>query len=90
LSQLTPGEEHEVLQVARQAAERMQVPYLCVDIGQLTSGAWTIIEVGDGQFCGLSQVSPLGLWQALQTVLEREEAAPNTTGSFPSRSHLQG
>lgn len=70
LSKLTPSEEDAVLNLAIRAAERLKIPYLSVDIGQLTDGQWIIIEVGDAQFSGLSQVSPLLLWNALQDALE--------------------
>lgn len=72
LSQLSSGEEHAMLTLAKRAAERLHVPYLAVDVGQVTSGDWVIIEVGDAQFSGLSQVSPFRLWNALQGALEQE------------------
>jgi hypothetical protein len=40
-------------------------PYLAVDVGQLTDGRWIVIEVGDAQFCGASQVSLWSLWSRL-------------------------
>jgi len=41
---------------------------MIVDVGQLESGEWIVIEVGDGQFAGLSQVSVLELWSKLKDI----------------------
>jgi hypothetical protein len=54
-----------LLAVAREAARRLNVPFLIVDVGQVESGEWLVIEVGDAQFAGLSRVSPLRLWNQL-------------------------
>ena len=64
-SALDLNENAAVNALALKAAERLNVPYLAVDIGQLESGDWTIIEVGDAQFAGLSCNSPLKLWSRL-------------------------
>jgi hypothetical protein len=37
-----------------------------VDIGQLETGDWIVIEVGDAQFCGLSHVPVLELWSKIK------------------------
>ncbi|MBD2292837.1 ATP-grasp domain-containing protein [Anabaena sphaerica FACHB-251] len=65
LSKLSTAEEEQVLNLAILASQRLQVPYIAVDIGQLESGEWIVIEIGDGQFSGLSQISPLELWNKL-------------------------
>jgi hypothetical protein len=69
LSHLSKAEENTVLDLAWEAAHRVNVPYLAVDIGQTEAGEWIVIEVGDGQFAGLSQVSPLKLWHKLNIML---------------------
>jgi hypothetical protein len=51
------------LSVASEAARRINVPFLVVDIAQTESGAWMVIECNDGQESGYAGVSPLGLWQ---------------------------
>jgi hypothetical protein len=43
--------------------------YLAVDVGQLETGEWIVIEVGDAQFTGLSQVSALELWGKISRTL---------------------
>jgi hypothetical protein len=59
---LTPSEERAVSELAKSAAEALRVPYLAIDIGQKESGEWLVIETGDGQFSGFSQVDRLRLW----------------------------
>ena len=36
---------------------------MTVDVGQLDTGEWIVVEVGDAQFAGPSQISPLKLWR---------------------------
>jgi hypothetical protein len=62
---LAPSEEQALLALAREAARRMEVPFLTVDLGQLESGDWLVIETGDPQFAGLSRVSPRAFWAGL-------------------------
>jgi hypothetical protein len=63
------SDEQALLVVAREAARRLRVPLLIVDVAQEESGAWVVIEVGDAQFAGLSQVPPLQLWSGLLQAL---------------------
>jgi hypothetical protein len=63
---LTATEEHAIQTLAVEAARRIGTPFIVVDIGQLESGEWIVIEVGDGQFSGLSQVPVLELWSRLK------------------------
>lgn len=65
LSELSPSEREAVQGTAIEAARRLDVPYVAVDIGQLESGEWIVIETGDPQFAGLSQISPLALWNRI-------------------------
>jgi hypothetical protein len=62
---LSPAEEAEVLALARRAAARLDAPLLSLDIAQLDSGAWIVIEPGDPQFSGLSFIAPRPLWRRL-------------------------
>jgi hypothetical protein len=66
--QLTPEEQQAVLAVAIEASRRVGTPFLAVDVGQVVSGEWIVIEVGDGQFSGLSQVPVLELWSKLKDI----------------------
>jgi hypothetical protein len=56
-----------------QASQRVGTPFMVIDVGQLETGEWIVIEVGDGQFAGLSQVSMLELWSKL-SMLESEQS----------------
>jgi hypothetical protein len=66
LQDLTPEEKRACLKLVKEAAKRVNVPYLSVDVGQLISGEWAIIEVGDGQFSGLSQIGIFELWNKVK------------------------
>jgi hypothetical protein len=65
LRELSPAERDSVEALAREAARRLAVPYVTVDIGQTEAGDWIVIETGDPQFSGLSQIQPLGLWSKI-------------------------
>lgn len=75
LKALTPDEERQVLALAQEAARRLNVSYVAVDIGQLESREWTVIETGDGQFSGVSQTPLLALWNGLRTAVEGKRSA---------------
>lgn len=73
LKALTADEQQIVLQLALTTAARLEVPYLAVDIGQQEDGQWIVIEVGDAQFSGVSQIPVLQLWHAIREI-EPDEA----------------
>jgi hypothetical protein len=66
---LTPQEAEQVRGLAREAARRLSVPLLAVDVAQVEEGTWTLIEVGDPQFAGLSHISPRAFIERLSTLL---------------------
>lgn len=68
LKALAPNEEQAVLTLAAEAARRVATPYIAVDIGQTEDGDWIVIETGDAQFSGVSQVPLLPLWNKLSQV----------------------
>jgi hypothetical protein len=68
LSQLSKDEEKQVLNLAILAAERLRVPYVAIDIGQLESGEWIAIETADAQFAGVCQIPVLELWNKLKDI----------------------
>jgi len=70
----TDGERSAGLAVAEEAARRLNVPFLVVDIAQTEAGKWIVIECNDGQESGYAGVSPFGLWQK---IVELEIAAEN-------------
>ncbi len=68
---LSPLEQRRMLELAVKTSRRLGVPFLSVDVGQLETDEWIIIEVGDAQFSGLSQVPALQLWNQLVQALEK-------------------
>jgi hypothetical protein len=55
-------ERRSGLAVAEQAAKRVNVPFLVIDLAMTDDGRWIVIECNDGQESGYAGVSPLGLW----------------------------
>lgn len=82
----TPDEENQILALAQNAARKLAVPYVAVDIGQKESGDWTIIETGDAQFSGVSQIPLLALWNHIGRIVyappEENKVSPPTTGDL--------
>ena len=59
------NEQSAGLAIATEAARRVNVPFLVVDIAQTVTGQWIVIECNDGQESGYAGVSPFGLWQKI-------------------------
>jgi hypothetical protein len=70
---VTPREEADALAVAQEAARRVDVPFLVVDVAQDVDGRWWVIECNDGQESGYAAISPFALWQR---IVELERAGP--------------
>jgi hypothetical protein len=68
---LAASERQELLNLAQEAAHRLAVPLVAVDVGQLDSGEWKLVEVGDPQFSGLAHMNRTTFWTRLR---ERVEA----------------
>lgn len=68
LRELSQKERRVVEALATEAGRRLDVPYVAVDIGQAQNGEWIVIESGDPQFCGFSQISALGLWNRIASI----------------------
>ncbi len=68
---MTAAEEAGALAVAREAARRVAVPFLVVDVAQAADGHWLVIECNDGQESGYAGIAPLALWQRI-VALERQ------------------
>lgn len=67
---LTERDERELRGLAHEVARRTRVPWLCVDVGQLATGEWRVIETGDPACSGLATVHPRALLGALAQGLE--------------------
>ena len=72
---LTDDERSRVVAVADEAARRVAVPFLVVDVAQAADGRWVVIECNDGMESGYAGVSPIGLWQ---NVVGIERARPRS------------
>lgn len=59
LMNLSQDEENGVLNIAQQAAQRLEIPFVAVDIGQLIDETWLVIEVNDAQFAGTGHMELL-------------------------------
>lgn len=68
LADLNPVEKETLLALATQAAGLLGSAYIAVDIGQAEDGRWWVIETGDAQFSGLSQIPRLELWSKLAAI----------------------
>lgn len=53
------------LAVAREAAARLQVPFLVVDFARTRDGRWIVIECNDAQESGYAAIPPHDLWQQI-------------------------
>jgi hypothetical protein len=51
------------LEVAGEAARRVGVPFLVVDIARTRSGQWIVVECNDAQEAGYAGLAPQVLWQ---------------------------
>jgi hypothetical protein len=68
---LTDRDEQEIRTLAHETARRVKVPWLAVDVGQLETGEWKVIETGDPWCAGLGSVNPRALVAALASGLEQ-------------------
>ena len=64
----TALERLEALRVAGEAATRLALPFVVIDVAQTASGAWIVIECNDAQESGYAAISPFALWQNIISV----------------------
>jgi hypothetical protein len=62
---MTALEERDALAVAREAAERVDVSFLVVDVAQAQDGRWLVIECNDGQESGYAGIPAMAIWQRI-------------------------
>jgi hypothetical protein len=58
-------ERDSCLAVAKAAADKVECPFLVVDMAQMANGRWIVIECNDAQESGYAGVSPFALWNAI-------------------------
>lgn len=68
---LSERDERELRTLAHEVARRTKVPWLAVDVGQLESGEWKVIETADPAGCELGSIEPRVLIAALAHSLEQ-------------------
>jgi hypothetical protein len=83
LRDLSTAHEAEMLSLALEAARRVGVPFMAVDIGQLEDESWVVIEVGDAQFAGASQTPLIPLWIATRAIEDYWRPPPSAPPSNP-------
>ena len=62
---ISPQEELATITLSRQVVQRVNVPFLVVDVAQKLDGQWVLIECNEGQESGYAGVSPLLMWQKI-------------------------
>lgn len=67
----TDAEKSAALEVARKAAERLDVVFLVVDVAQTSKGEWIVIECNDAQESGYADIAPITLWQNIVDIERR-------------------
>jgi Carbamoylphosphate synthase large subunit (split gene in MJ) len=43
-------------------AKKIKVPFISVDVGETLNDGWKVIEIGDGQFSDIRNISALKIW----------------------------
>lgn len=61
----TDEERRDALAIAQEAARRVNVPFLVVDVAMTATGEWIVIECNDAQESGYAGIAPIGLWQRI-------------------------
>jgi hypothetical protein len=59
----TPAEQAVAESVAGEAARRLELPFVAVDVAQAVDGRWWVIEPNDGQDSGYVGVNPRRMWR---------------------------
>lgn len=68
-------EKTKALEIAQEAAQRLKVTFLVVDVAQQKDGKWIIIECNDGQESGYAGLSPISLWKNILAVEQKFQSA---------------
>lgn len=66
--QWTAQEQEDALDVARTTVQRLNVPFLVVDVAQGVDGRWILIECNDAQESGYADISPFNLWKNILAI----------------------
>lgn len=66
---LNGDDRSRIRELLRHVSQRVSTPFISVDLGQLDNSEWIVIEIGDGQFSGLSQIPVLELWNKIKDLM---------------------
>lgn len=66
------SEKFSALQVAQNAVNKLNLPFIVIDLAQTKNGNWIVIECNDGQESGYAAVSPIALWQNVIEIEKRK------------------
>lgn len=64
-------EKTKGLFVAKQAVERLNLPFVVIEIAQTENGNWIVVECNDAQESGYANISPISLWQNIIEIEKR-------------------
>lgn len=63
--QWTEAERDAAMEMAAEAARRVKLPFVVVDMAQCVDSRWIVIEINDAQESGYAGVPRLALWQKI-------------------------
>lgn len=63
--ELSSRERDDALAVGQDAARRVDVPFVVIDLAQREDGRWIVIECNDGQDAGYAGVDRVALWRGV-------------------------
>jgi len=66
--ELTAQKSQELKHLAAEIGEKIKVPYISVDIAETADNQWKVIEIGDGQFSDIRNISTLKLWATIKEI----------------------
>lgn len=72
----TPKEKDDALQLAEDAANRVNLPFIVIDLAQTAEGKWIVIEINDAQESGYTGVIPIQMWQNIIELESVSEKSP--------------
>ncbi|MGQ0626651.1 MAG: ATP-grasp domain-containing protein [Phycisphaerales bacterium] len=75
----TASERRDAVAIAGEAARRINVGFLCLDVAQTAAGRWIVIEVNDGQRSGYAGVPRIALWQRVLDLIEGSPTSQTRT-----------
>jgi hypothetical protein len=72
---ITEAERAAAVKVAEEAAGRLSIPFLVIDMAQTMDGRWIVIECNDAQESGYTGVSSIGMWQKIVDMERSRQAS---------------